>query len=170
MTTTNTPAAPPPLDANAAQRELSRRHARAIASLAVRVILLSTLTALVGVQAPAMRPYRGFFDMMSGILALWPFFTATGQAHALRIRWGSRLADSGQWQDAARLLMPLAGFRGRLFDATGEGRARLAQSLDALGRPDAARRLWHDLAQSPGAQTAWGKQAQDTLANPKETP
>lgn len=133
--------ASPPLDT--ALAALSRRTARAVASLLVRVVALGVLITLLVHEAPGLERVRGVLDAVGAALALWPFFTSLGRLYAWRIALGRAYIREERWEDAARTLAPFRHPRARLlFDAAGEGAYHLAVTRRALGQGDEARRLF----------------------------
>jgi hypothetical protein len=154
-------------DAEIALTELSSRHLRALASLGVRLIAVGFLAALLCAQSPWLAQHRSLVDGLSGVLVLWPFFTALGRLYAWRIALGRTYAKAERWADVERTLRPLTGLRARLFDATGEGTYWLALARRAQGRNEEAARLLKSLA---GAGGRWAEQARVALSERQEVP
>jgi hypothetical protein len=152
-------------DVDTALAELSRRHLRAVASLAVRLIAVGFLAAILCAQIPWLARHRSVVDALSGVLVLWPFFTALGRLYSWRIALGRTYAKVGHWADAERTLTPVRGVRARLFDATGEGTYWLALACRARGQGGEATRLLEGLAQAGGG---WAEQARIAL-NERDT-
>lgn len=153
-------AAPPTDEALTA---LLRRTVRAWAWLLVRVVTLALLLAILSVQSPWVRQNRALMDALSGILALWPFFTAMGRIYSWRIALGRSYVREERWADAERTLSPLPGYRARLFDATGEGTYWLAVAHREQGKTEEARRLFRMVTErQPGGE--WSQKAQEALA------
>jgi len=115
-----------------AMRQLARRQWGAIGMLFLRVVLLSVLSTALRIQIPALRSVQPLVDAVSGMLALWPFWTAVGRNWQWRIALGRAYADAGRPADAVRVLAALDGVQGKLFDAQGTGAAVLARSREAL--------------------------------------
>jgi hypothetical protein len=154
-------------DVETALTELTRRQIRVVVALVVRVIAVALLTAILARQIPALRQVKPLVDALSGVLVLWPFFTAYGRLQAWRIALGRSYAKAQRWADAERTLTPLAGLRGSLYDATGEGRYWLAVARRGLGRTEEARRLFAFLATLPGGE--WAERARrETAPDPAE--
>ena len=89
---------------------------------------LAVLTTILKFQMPWLRPYSSVLDALSGILALWPFWTSVGRNWQWRIELGNAYALAGQNADAIAVLEALDGIQGKLFDAQGVGAAALAQA------------------------------------------
>lgn len=156
-------AAPPELpDPATALPELSRRYVRQWVSLLVRIVALGVLTAILARQSPWLEQNRVLLDSLSGVLALWPFFTGMGKLYAWRIALGRRYAEAGRFADAAQALAPVGGIQGRLFDATGEGRYWLAVALHGIGKEAEAKELLSWVAALPGGE--WAKRAREPLS------
>lgn len=117
-------------DREAAMRTLFQRQIRATVMLGVRVVGLAVLTTILKIQMPWLRPYSAVLDALSGILALWPFWTSVGRNWQWRIELGKAYADAGQFVDAIAVLEALDGIQGKLFDAQGVGAAALAKARD----------------------------------------
>jgi hypothetical protein len=147
--------AAPPVDE--ALTALLRRSVRAWVWLAVRVVALALLTSVLAMQLPWVRQNKGLVDALSGVLVLWPFFTATGRNWAWRIALGRAYAREGRWAEAERALSPLALPSRQIFDATGEGAYWLAVALREQGQGDPARRLFEQTAR--GRRGEWADRA-----------
>lgn len=140
-----------------ALRELSRRTLGLWLSLFLRILALGILSAIFVAQVPWLRQNRALLDMLSGVLALWPFFTGIGRLHAARIALGRRYAEAERWDDALATLEPLAAPVGRFFDATGEGRYWLAVAYRKAGRDAEAQKIQERVAEIPGGE--WAEKA-----------
>lgn len=153
--------AAPPVDE--ALNALFRRTVRAWVWLLVRIVALGLLVAVLSAQIAWVRQNRPIMDALSGVFALWPFFTGLGRIHSWRIALGRAYVQEKRWGDAERTLSHLTGYRARLFDAAGEGAYWLAVARRASSRPDEARRLFQQVAEShPGSE--WGEKARHELA------
>ena len=141
--------------------ELSRRYVRLWVSLLVRIVALGILTAILVRQSLWLEQNRILLDSLSGVLALWPFFTGMGKLYAWRIALGRKYAEAERWADAAPTLAPVGGIQGRLFDVTGEGRYWLARALHGIGKEAEAKELLSWVAALPGGE--WAKRARDPL-------
>ena len=113
-----------------AQKALFQRQVRALVLLGVRVVGLAILATVLKRQMPWLRPYESFFDAMTGILALWPFWTSVGRNWQWRIKLGGAYVDAGRRDDALAMLEALDGIQGRLFDADGKGATLLARARE----------------------------------------
>lgn len=119
-------------DRDAAMRTLFQRQVRATVMLFVRVVGLSIVTTILKIQMPWLRPYSALLDALSGVLALWPFWTAVGRNWQWRMELGKAYCDAGRFTDAVAVLEALDGVQGRLFDAQGSGAAILAKAREAV--------------------------------------
>lgn len=144
-------------DVDTALIELTRRQIRVGVALVVRIIAVALLTTILAHQVPAMARMKPLVDALSGVLVLWPFFTAYGRLQAWRIALGRSYAKAERWADTERTLLPLDGLRGSLYDATGEGRYWLATARRGLGRTEEAQRLFTCLAALSGGE--WAERA-----------
>jgi hypothetical protein len=149
-------------DVDTALTELTRRQIRIGVSLVVRIIAVAVLTAILSREIPAIAENKGIVDALSGVLVLWPFFTAFGKLQAWRIALGRSYARAERWTDAARTLASLHGLRVSLYDATGEGRYWLAVAWRGQGRGEDACRLFAALAALPGGE--WAERARKETA------
>lgn len=129
-----------------AEKELFRRHLRAVVWLGVRIVGVGIFTAIMVAQIPSLAKHRLWLDMASGILVLAPFFTALGKNYAYRIALGRSYVKESQFADAERTLSVFENFRAAIFDAAGEGRYHLAEARHGLGKTEAARPLWETIA------------------------
>jgi hypothetical protein len=149
-------------DVDSALMELTRRQIRVGVALVVRIVAVALVTTVLAHQIPAMARMKPLVDALSGVLVLWPFFTAYGKLQAWRIALGRSYAKAERWADAERTLLPLDGLRGSVYDATGEGRYWLAVARRGLGRKEEARRLFIYLATLPGGE--WAERARQEAA------
>lgn len=147
--------------------ELSRRYIRLWISLLVRIVALGILTAILVRQSSWLENNRVLLDSLSGVLALWPFFTGMGKLYAWRIVLGRKYAEAERWTDAAQTLAPVGGIQGRLFDVTGEGRYWLAIALHGTGKAQEAKELLSWVAALPGGE--WAKRAKEPLPSTGNT-
>jgi hypothetical protein len=160
--TNNPPAAVSTLpEPETALPELSRRYIRQWISLLFRIVALGILTATLVRQSSWLEQNRILLDSLSGVLALWPFFTGMGKLYLWRIALGRKYAEADRWSDAAQTLAPVGGIQGRLFDVTGEGRYWLALALHGIGKKQEARELLSWVAALPGGE--WAKRATEPL-------
>jgi hypothetical protein len=159
--TNNPPAASTLPDPKTALPELSRRYIRQWVSLLFRIVALGILSAILVRQSPWLEQNRVLLDSLSGVLALWPFFTGMGKLYTWRIALGRRYAEAERWSHAAQTLAPVSGIQGRLFDMTGEGRYWLALALHGMGDERGARELLSWVAALPGGE--WARRAKEPL-------
>ncbi len=141
--------------------ELSRHYIRQWISLLARIVTLGILVAILVRQSFWLAQNRILLDSLSGVLALWPFFTGMGKLHSWRIALGRKYAEAARWTDAVQTLAPLGGIQGRLFDLTGEGRYWLALALKGIGKEQESQELLSWVSALPGGE--WAKRAKEPL-------
>lgn len=119
-------------DRDTAMSILARRQRNAIGLLIFRVLLLSILSGILRVQMPWLRSVEVGMDAVAGVLALWPFWTASGRNWQWRIALGTAYVNAGRFRDAVLVLQALDGIQGKLFDARGDGAKALATARQAI--------------------------------------
>lgn len=152
--------APPIAEALAA---LTRRTLRAWVALFLRLLGVALLTTVLAFQIPWVAANKGLIDALSGVLVLWPFFTAIGRNLAWRIALGRAYAREARWAEAEQALALFARPHNQVFDATGEAAYWLALALREQGRTEAARRQFTTLAHSRRGE--WAEKAAAELAS-----
>ncbi len=125
---------PAPLINEEADRRLGRiilRH-----GLAVFALLLVAPFVMAPLNMPSSRffPDRRFWDTVSVMVILAPFFWGINKLFAERLRLGRELSAQGRWREAIAALDPFAGPTQRFLDTTGEAHFLLAQAYERAGQ------------------------------------
>lgn len=151
--------APPAAEAMAA---LTRRGARAVVFLFVRLVAVALFVTLVESQSPRMgRAARLLLEAAASLLVVLPFFTALGRIFGWRIALGRVYAQEERWAEAAHVLSVFARRGYHPFDARGEGAYWLALALRARGDTDEAQRLFRSVAETRAGE--WRDRARAEL-------
>ncbi len=119
-------------------------------------------------HSPLFKLHR-IVDFLSVFIAFIPFFLAVERMKAIRMKFGRRYIQSGEWKQAAAALEPYTHFGQRFIDSSGEAHYLASIAQDRLGKRAQAQRN-RDFVLNHRKSSEWAAKLREKLQSKAPSP